>query len=221
MQRRRRSASGLALLAAFAMAPALSQIAGSPQLAAGPPRYVDTIGVSVEDDRADVTVIFACSMRYLTHLPASQGTELRIELRPLADCGIGSRPLLASELPPVLGGAEVVSAARVESDVPGQIELVLTWKKSERFVLAQGVDLRGLRVRLFDRNRGKAGIIVSQPSDDTVSNFAINLDSETRPFDAAEIERAHRLLQAPVFVSETVVDGQKWYRLRAGPIALQ
>ena len=53
---------------------------------------------------------------------------------------------------------------------------------------------------------------------DVVSNFAVNLDSRPKPFTPEEIALAHQRLQAPVFVSEVVVDGEKWYRLRAGPI---
>ena len=208
---RRAGPSAAALVAIFAMAPALAQ------RVAGPPRFVDLVGVQVEDDHADVTVLFDCSVRYLTHLPASEGTELRIELQPLSDCGGLARSPLTSELPPISDDAHVVRSARVETDVPGQIALVLSFGKSERFVLAQGIDPRGLRIRLYERSRGRAGVVVSQPGA-TVSYFAINLDSEPRAFDQAALERAHALLKVPVFVSATVVNGEKWFRLRAGPI---
>jgi hypothetical protein len=187
------------------------------QIGPGSTRFVDVIELSDHDDQADITIQFNCSMRYITHLPASEGAELHVELQPLADCGTGNGTILAGELPPVSGGSGILSAARVESDVPGQISLVLTWRKPERFVVAQGVDPRGLRVRLFDRARGRGKILLNEPSD-TVTNFAVNLDSETHPFDPAAIQAAHDLLKAPAFVSETTVDGQKWYRLRIGPI---
>jgi len=180
-------------------------------------RFVDVIEVSERDDQADVTVQFNCSVRYITHLPATEGPELHIELQPLADCGAGAASLLASELPPVSGGNGIVSAARIESNVPGQISLVLTWARSERFVLAQGVDPRGLRIRLFDRAPRRTGkIVLNEP--ETISSYAINLDSQLKPFDAAAVQLAQERLKAPVFVSETTVDGQRWYRLRAGPI---
>ena len=106
---------------------------------------------------------------------------------------------------------------RVDGDVPGQITLVFDFKKSERFVIAQGVDPRGLRMRLIDRAVGHGKILLTQPTD-TVSNFAINLDSQPKPFDPQAVQLAHERLQAPAFVSETVIDGEKWYRLRIGPI---
>jgi len=105
----------------------------------------------------------------------------------------------------------------VDSMAPGQITLTLDFKKSERFVLAQGVDPRGLRLRLIDRARGRGKILVGQ-STEAVSNFAINLDSQPKPFAPADVELAHERLKAPAFVSEALVDGEKWYRLRVGPI---
>jgi len=206
------AASALALAAlAFAL-PALGQVGG---------RFVDVIEVIERDDQVDVTVQFNCSMRYITQAPPSEGKQLRIQLEPLADCGLGAfaRGLqLTSELPPVSGGAGILGAARLESDAPGQLSLLLTFGKSEHFAVAQGVDPRGLRIRLFNPAPAQHGHIVLGEQGDTVSNFAINLDSQLKPFDPAAIARAHELLKVPVFVSEKEVEGQKWYRLRAGPL---
>ena len=188
----------------------------SAQMSAGPVRLVDVIEVSERDGQVDLTVVFSCSMRFVTNLPASQGTEVHIQLVPLSDCGVSPFGQIPSEIPPLSGGAGIITAARVESLAPGQITLTLSFKKSERFVLAQGVDPRGLRVRLVDHTRARGRIMV-EPGD-AVSNFAVNLDSRPKPFTPEEIELAHQRLQVPVFVSEAVVDGEKWYRLRAGPI---
>jgi tetratricopeptide (TPR) repeat protein len=178
---------------------------------------VDIVDVADHEDQVDLTVQFNCSVRYVTHLPASEGAELRVQLQPLPDCGILPGGQIAGELPPVSGGEGIVTAIRVEGDVPGQITLMIQFKKSERFVLAQGVDPRGLRIRLIDRARGRGKILLSQPTD-SVNNFAINLDSQPKPFDPKAVQLAHERLAAPAFVSEAVVDGQKWYRLRIGPI---
>jgi tetratricopeptide (TPR) repeat protein len=188
----------------------------SAQLSRGPQRLVDVIEVSDREGQVDVTVVFSCSMRFVTNLPASEGKEVHIQLVPLSDCGVNTFGQIPSEMPPLSGSAGIITAARVESVAPGQITLTLNFKKSERFVLAQGVDPRGLRVRLVDHTRASGRVLV-QPTD-VVSNFAVNLDSRPKPFTPEEIELAHQRLQAPAFVSETVVDGEKWYRLRVGPI---
>ncbi len=211
----RSSTSGRWALAALALLAAKGTLA---QIGtAGPARFVDVIDVQDHDDRVDLTVQFNCSVRYLTHLPADEGTEVRVQLQPLPDCGLNPGSQIAGEVPPVSGGSGIVTSARVDSDAPGQITLVFDFKKTERFVIAQGVDPHGLRMRLFDRARGRGRILITQPTD-SASNFAINLDSEPKAFDEAAIQLAHERLRVPVFVSETVVDGQTWYRLRAGPI---
>jgi len=96
----------------------------------------------------------------------------------------------------VSGGANILTAARVDSMAPGQITLTLDFKKSERFVLAQGVDPRGLRLRLIDRARGRGKILVGQTTE-AVSNFAINLDSQPKPFAPEDVQLAHERLKAP------------------------
>jgi hypothetical protein len=206
----RRSGTFMCLLATLGVGVA------SAQLSSGPQRLVDVIEVSDREGQVDVTVVFSCSMRFVTNLPASEGKEVHIQMVPLSDCGVNPFGQIPAEMPPLSGGAGIITSARVESLAPGQITLTLNFKKSERFVLAQGVDPRGLRVRLVDHTRVSGRVLV-QPTD-VVSNFAVNLDSRPKPFTAEEIELAHQRLQAPAFVSETVVDGEKWYRLRVGPI---
>ena len=152
----------------------------SAQLTSGPQRLVDVIEVSDREGQVDVTVVFSCSMRFVTNLPASEGKEVHIQLVPLSDCGVNPFGQIPAEMPPLSGGAGIITAARVESLAPGQITLTLNFKKSERFVLAQGVDPRGLRVRLVDHTRASGRVLV-QPTD-VVSNFAVNLDSRPKPF---------------------------------------
>ena len=183
----------------------------------GPARIVNVIEVNDHEDQVDLTMVFNCSMRFVTSLPASEGRQVHIQLAPMPDCGVGPLSQLLAETPPVSGGANIVTAARVDSMAPGQITLTLDFKKSERFVIAQGVDPRGLRLRLIDRARGRGKILVGQQTE-AVSNFAINLDSQPKPFAPEDVELAHQRLKAPAFVSEALVDGEKWYRLRVGPI---
>src|SRR5215472_7681417 len=197
-------------LAALAAGGALAQIS------AGPNRLVDVIQVDDHENQADVTMVFSCSMRFVTNIPANEGREVRIQFMPLADCRVNPFNQIPSEIPPLSGGTNIVTGARVESLGPGQITLILTFARNERFVIAQGVDPRGLRLRLLNRSRGKVRVLGGQ--DETASNFAINLDSQPAPFPQQAIEAAHERLKAPAFVSETVVDGVKWYRLRVGPI---
>ena len=80
----RRSCTFLSLLTALGVGVA------SAQLASGVQRLVDVIEVSDRDGQVDVTVVFSCSMRFVTNLPASEGKEVHIQLVPLSDCGVNT-----------------------------------------------------------------------------------------------------------------------------------
>ncbi len=201
----------LAALAVLGASPAAAQLGGAP-----PNRLVSVIDVSPHDDQVDVTMVFNCSMRFVSNLPASEGRVVRIQLRPLPDCGMSPLALIPSETPSVLGGAPFVSSAQLESTAPGQVTLTLEFTQNEQFVLAQGADPHALRLRLLKPTRRKGNVLIGQP--DVVASFAVNLDSQPKPFTQADIDLAQQRLKAPVYVSETVIQDEKWYRLRAGPI---
>jgi tetratricopeptide (TPR) repeat protein len=201
----------------LAAAAALGAPAAPAQVTAlGPNRLVSVIDVAPHDDQVDVTMVFNCSMRFLSNLPASEGRVVRIQLAPLPDCGLSPVALIPTETPPLLGGAAFVSIARLESTAPGQVTLTIEFKQNEQFVMAQGADPHSLRLRLLHQARRPGKVMIGQP--DVVATFALNLDSEPKPFTQADIDLAHERLKAPVYVSETVVQEEKWYRLRAGPI---
>jgi tetratricopeptide (TPR) repeat protein len=203
----------LLCLALLAGAPALAQVGG-----AGPNRLVSVIDVSEHEDQVDLTMVFNCSMRFVSNLPANEGKEVRIQLGPLPDCGLSPLALVATETPPILGGAGIVRSTRMEGIAPGQVTLTISFVKSEEFVIAQGADPHGLRLRLINHKRPKAQVLVGgQPTE--LAQYAINLDSEPKTYPQADIDLAHERLKAPVYVSEVTVNDEKWYRLRAGPIA--
>jgi tetratricopeptide (TPR) repeat protein len=124
--------------------------------------------------------------------------------------------LIPTETPAVLGGAGLVKSAQLDSLAPGQITLTIEFTQNEQFVIAQGADPHSLRLRLLNQPSRKGNVLIGQP--DVVATFAINLDSEPKPFTQADIELAQQRLKAPVYVSETVVQDETWYRLRVGPL---
>ena len=117
-------------LAAFAEGAALAQISVTAN------RLVDVIQVDDHENQADVTMVFSCSMRFVTNVPANEGKEVRIQFVPLPDCRVSPFGQIPAEIPPLSGGTNIVTGARVESLGPGQITLTLTFAKNERFVIA-------------------------------------------------------------------------------------
>src|SRR5256885_665727 len=51
----------------------------------GPTRLVNVIEVNDHEDQVDLTMVFNCSMRFITSLPASEGRQVHIQLAPMPD----------------------------------------------------------------------------------------------------------------------------------------
>ena len=68
--RRRLCAAALGSVGALLAGSALAQTALQQ-----PQRLVDVVEVSDHDDQVDLAIQFNCSMRYLTHVPASEGAD--------------------------------------------------------------------------------------------------------------------------------------------------
>jgi len=95
-----------------------------PAMQSGP--LVQLIDADSRDDHTNVLVQFACTVRYLNNAPASHGSNTRITLRLGPDCG----SLLYNvppEFPQIGGGGELLTQARLESVVPGEVILELGW----------------------------------------------------------------------------------------------
>jgi hypothetical protein len=182
---------------------------------------IDVIDVDEHETQVDITLQFNCSLHYAGHAPSSEGPQIRLRLRLDRDCGSGNSPSsggdVASEIPPVSGPTGIISSARLESSLGGEVTLTLTWAKPESFVLAQGASARGLRIRLLRAQPDTRSHILVTDRGDTASNFAVNLESQRKPFDNGALELAANRLQTKTFVSQTETGGEKWYRLRAGP----
>ncbi len=105
-------------------------------------QLVQVIDADDREDHADISVQFACTVSYLGNTPQSRGTGTTISLRLGPDCG----SLLSSvppELPLIGGGGQLVTGARVDSLLPGQASLELSWSRELR--LRDGADRQRAR----------------------------------------------------------------------------
>ncbi len=217
-QRRRSRATGtaLALLAASAFLgfPAITRAAVIQTMPAGP--FVQVVDTDERDDHADISVQFSCSARYLANAPISHGNHTVITLRLGPDCGSLLGAFLP-EVPLVGGGGTLVTGARVDSVVPGEVTLELTWSRDLDFVMAPTASGLGLRVRLIGTNARKSSAFVAEAA--APAGYAVNLDSSLSAIARESVEAAANALQTQAYVSETDVGEQHWYRLRVGPFA--
>jgi tetratricopeptide (TPR) repeat protein len=175
---------------------------------------VQVIDTDEREDHADISVQFSCSVRYITNTPISHGNKTTITLRLGPDCGslVYSFP---AELPLVGGGGQLVTGARVESVVPGEVTLELSWARDLDFVMAPTATGLGLRVRLIGTSRRKASVLMSEV--EAPQGYAVNLDSSSTKFEHDAVEAAAARLKTQAYVSETDIEDTHWFRLRVGP----
>src|SRR5579864_6079670 len=177
---------------------------------------VQVIDANERDDHVDISVQFSCSARYISNTPISHGSSTTITLRLGPDCGTLLN-VFPPEVPLVGGGGQLVTGARVDSVVPGEVTLQITWTRELDFVMAPTASGLGLRIRLLGTGRHKGSVIASDTNAPSV--YAVNLDSELKAFERSEDEAAAAALHIQAYVSEIDIEGQHWYRLRAGPFA--
>jgi tetratricopeptide (TPR) repeat protein len=208
----RRKVHAIALLIGIAGMSAGAMAAPPSSPLVGP--IVQFIDTQELEDHAEIAIQFACSVNYVSNTPISHGSSTTIKLRLGPDCGtqLGPRP---PELPLIGGGGQLVTGARVDSMLPGEITLELTWSRPLDFVMAPTAAGLGLRVRLLNTNRRKGSVLVSEP--EAPAGYSVNLDSSQAQFSRETVEAAAAALQTQAYVSETDIEDEHWYRLRAGP----
>jgi len=204
----------LTLLIGLVGATASTRAAAAGVLAVPLGPLVQFIDTQEREDHADISIQFACSVRYVTNTPVSHGSSTTITLRLGPECG-NQFSSIPPELPLVGGGGELVTGARVDSIVPGEFTLELTWSRPLDFVMAPTAAGTGLRVRLLNTNRRKGNVFVAES--EPATGYAVNLDSSQTQFTRETVEAAAASLQTQAYVSETDIEGEHWYRLRVGP----
>jgi hypothetical protein len=199
--------SGLRLL--LTASAVLCNLAATPLWAQG--RIIEDVVASEQRGYVSVTLLFSCSMRYMSHTPATDGDALQVRFSAGPDCG----PATASEPQPLLAGAAgYVRSIDVVRPFGSDVEVRIGWSKSETFVLTPSINGRLLRVRLL---RTETPQVTVKEMPQGVSTYAVNLASSTTPFTPEALAAAAKTVGTRTYVSETVVDEQRWYRLRAGP----
>jgi hypothetical protein len=192
--------------AAFAAAPNLPTGAGTQLL-----QYIDA---QEGEGHTDVSMQFVCTVGYLGNAPLNHGSSTLITLRLGPDCG-GFLGALTPELPLIGGGGQLVTGARLESLVPGQVALELRFARNLDFVIVPTTDGRGLRMRLLSTERTQSRAYIGEV--EAPEGYAVNLSSSQEKIDPAAVQAAASAFGAPAYVSETDVEDQHWYRLRVGP----
>ena len=194
------------LLATLALIPGIAR-------ADAATRLVEEIGVTRQGGNVTVTVMFGCTVRYVSHMPADAGEVLHVRVIPGADCG---SPATGWVIPPPVDDRGVIRRVTANRSLGNDVDLAIQWTANEQYMLVPAFRGRGLRILLIRPDAPRGKVTVSEVPNAGV-RYAVNLDASQQPFDAAAIAAASAASGYTAYVSETDVDGEHWYRLRAGP----
>jgi len=184
-------------------APAHAQLVG---------RLIDAVDATERADHMDISLLFGCGLRYISHTPASEGNTLRLRFSPLPDCGNLNGSLSA----PPLDAVKAIRSIEGEQIALGEVDITLHFAANERFVLAPTADSHGMRIRLLRPDSSGAHITVFEKNGPP-AGYAINLEVSQQTFDDEAIKRATQRTGNPAYVAELHLADQTWYRLRIGP----
>ena len=221
--RKRRSSARQILLGLMVLLSSSAALAG--------PAFIAGANVESGGNGANVTILLACQVRYITHTPTNHASVFRIQLESTNTCN-GVSPLVANTqeyyLPARAADARLTSIDYDGTTIGYQV-LTLSFSKSVSLSLV--TDSISDRVRLsvdFDRpvaaqpmaarqsTRQVATSSRVQRPDPVMPVFVINLESSLRPPATADNPDLVVAAGHKVYFTTVQLDGKTWYRVRLG-----
>lgn len=180
-------------------------------------RLVDDVTVFEQKGYVAVNVVFGCTLRYVSHDPAETGTTVHVRLNAGPDCGTS----VGDVIQPLTAGLQgTIRSIDVQRPFGTNVDLRITWSRAEQVAVVPSFNGQGLRIRLL-RPEPDQGQVSVQEVPGGAATYAVNLDSSREPIGPEAIAAAARDTGVRAYVSEVVVDGERWYRLRAGPFVTE
>lgn len=217
-----------------------------PQYASAQDRYVEDVQVSRTDGEAKVIIRLACPMRFQADVPLDAGALLEVRVAPFEACRqLGGGGVYSELYRPVGGHLAHLVELEYESLGLGDSLLHLRFDRPIDYRVSQRADLRTLELTIALKagpaiaeaapaalpdttlpdttveeapaprlGREPLRVRVIEPA--TARDYMLNLQSTREPVDPS----VGRSVDAPenlkLYVSQTTVDNQTWYRLRLG-----
>lgn len=189
------------------------------------PGFVTGLKVTRGNQIAEISIQFACSVEYVSHLPTGRGDKLRIQIESTAVCN-GVSPLVSGgreQHRPI--DADLAKLLEIDYDgetAAGQV-LTLAFTEAVRFDVANNGTSNDMSIRVYLEQEtvasrpasNAAGVRVQKPAE-ARPEYVINLSSSRRPHAASEAPDLNISPDLKVFESEVLVSGTTWYRLRLG-----
>lgn len=177
---------------------------------------------------AEVSLQLRCNVQYVGHDPLGKSDVLRIRLEMTTVCA-GAPPTVAlsrEQHRPVSADAARLDSIEYDGQSPGGEYLRFNFLEDVRFDVVQDNRSNWVTVRVFvdvptttlvapPATAASSSRMVRQPVA-PAPRYVINLESWQRPPTVADMPVAAIRDDKSVFVSETMIDGERWYRVRVG-----
>lgn len=202
-----------------------------PASALAAPGFIAGSFVDSDGHTARLSVQFRCGVEYVSHEPTSHGDSLRIRLESTSICN-GVSPGIAEnreQYRPIGADDARLVSMEYDGDSPtGQI-LRLDFSQDVRFdaVRAQNENTILIQVSLDAADaaapapRPAAGatahLVPARPP--AATRFVINLESSQQAFVATDVPKPDMPVKTRVFITDALIDGKVWHRLRVGYFA--
>ena len=201
-------------------------LAGSATAATG---FIASANVVRGDVYAELTIQFNCDVQYLSHEPSSRGDALRVQLEPTSICrGVSPTAANTREMQRPLSADDAhVQHIEYDGESPGVKYLRVSFSEDVRFFVAPGRSRNSIVVRVFEQPQNSSGQRAAASSESrqvqrpeaVIPKYVINLESSQRYPATGDIPVLDLDDQQELFISEVIIDGTTWYRIRIGYFA--
>jgi tetratricopeptide (TPR) repeat protein len=206
-------------------------------------RFVEDVQVSRSNDEATIAIHLACPMRFQADVPLDAGTLLEVRVAPFETCRqLGGGAGIYTEISrPVSGHLAHLVELEYESLGFGDSLLHVRFDRPVDYRVSQRADLRTLVLTVNLQTAPTLTEVPPAPSmvapvaepqtpptegrqpltsrliePPAIGDYMLNLQSTREPVDASIARAIDAAGGLHLYVSQTTIDGQTWYRLRLG-----
>ena len=188
--------------------------------------FITSTNIKRGDVYTEIRIRLGCDVNYLSHLPASKGDSLTINLESTTICH-GVSPTLAETRAmhrPIAADEAGLLHVEYDGERPGEKQLRLSFSDEVHFLVTPADMSETIVVRVLHRpepsteaaDTGRRMSRQVQRDEPQAARFVINLESSLRYPATADIPAMTLGAGQKLFITEAEIDGKTWYRMRVG-----
>jgi hypothetical protein len=190
------------------------------------PSFIASSHVKKGDVYTEVSVQLRCNAQYVGHDPGGKSDVVRIRLELTTVCA-GAPPSVAlsrEQHRPTAADLAMLDSIEYDGQSPGAETLRLNFVEEVRFDVVQDTSSNWITIRVFPQQIMEATAAATPPvarrmvrrPEPPPTRYVVNLESWQRPPALADLPAIELPDDRTVFVSEAMIDGATWYRVRVG-----